>query len=126
MPDSLPRNPCLARFIFDHSCIRRDGSVKHKAFLETRPPHNTSVDAHAVLTRDIHWDIGRKINPQRPLVGAADLPPYAAESTGLSVVHDPKPGMESHCELHGWPDDRMKMIEIAASLAERSVFVGVA
>ena len=116
----------LARFLFDHSCLRSNGTVKHKAFFEKRPPHNTSVDAHNIHTVDIHWDIGRMINPKRPLIGAADLPPGAAESAGLSVVPDPKPGMASHCELHGWPDDKMKMIEISASLADRSVFVSVA
>ena len=118
-------HPCIARFVFDHGCIRADGTVRHGAFLEKRPPHNTSVNAHDIIREDIHWKSGRKINPTRQLVGAADLESAAARSVGLAVVLDPTADDPFHAELRNWPDDKAKRIEMARDLADASIFVPV-
>lgn len=44
----------FARFVFDRSLVRADGSVRWKAFLDKRPPHETSVSAHEVLGRSVN------------------------------------------------------------------------
>lgn len=116
-------HPCIARFIFDHSCVRANGTVRHSAFLEKRPPHNTSVNAHDALCKDIHWASGRRINPTRPLIGAADLESSAAQSTGLDVILDPTADDPFHAELRKWPNDKANRIEIARDLADTSIFV---
>ena len=120
-------SPWLARFIYTRDHIRRDGSVKKGAFLEKRPPHNTSVDAHKVFAEDIHWEAGRKINPSRPLIGAADVASEAVRSLGFAVVRVPSAMNPHHAEIHGWEagedDEKMHRIEKATELADASRFV---
>ena len=114
--------PCLARFIYHRNLVSMQGRVKHKAFLETRPPHNTSVDAHFTPREDIHWDAGRKINTH-PLVGAADMATSDAIQVGFEVAVIPTGINPFHAELQGWPDDKSMRIEKAQQLAAASCFV---
>lgn len=117
-----------ARFVFDGSLVRADGSVRWKAFLDKRPPHETSVNGHEALCRDIHWDEGDLVNPSRQLLGAADLPRDSVLEVGLDVRSAPIPGMPHHAEIFGWPqgDDeeaKLKRIDIATDLAAASTYV---
>ena len=120
-------SPWLARFIYTRDHIRRDGSVKKGAFLEKRPPHNTSVDAHDVFAEDIHWEAGVKINPSRPLIGAADIETESVKALGFSVVASPSEQNLHHAEIRGWEfgddDEKMLRIDKATELADASQFV---
>ena len=120
-------SPWLARFIYTRDHIRRDGSVKKGAFLEKRPPHDTSVDAHEIFAEDIHWEAGVKINPMRPLVGAADIETGTVEALGFSVVASPSEQNLHHAEIRGWElgddDEKMLRIDKATELADASRFV---
>ena len=118
----------LARFVYNRDLIRADGSVKKGVFLEKRPPHNTSVDVHGEFAKDIHWEAGRRINPARPLIGAADIAKSAVVSLGLSVLRTPSAQNPHHGEITGWDqgdDDAEKLsrIDLATELADGSVFV---
>ena len=62
-----------ARFVMDRSLVRADGTVRWKAFLDKRPPHETSVNSHESIGERIHWDEGVLVNPSRILLGAADV-----------------------------------------------------
>lgn len=117
-----------ARFVFDHSLVRADGSVRWKAFLDKRPPHETSVNGHEFLREGIHWNEGELVNPSRMLVGAADLTVESIAATGLEVRSAPLSEMPHHAELFGWPqgDDeeaKLKRIDIATDLASIAVYV---
>lgn len=117
-----------ARFVFDHSLVRADGSVRWKAFLDKRPPHETSVNGHKVLREGIHWNEGELVNPSRALLGAADLAGESIEAAGLGVRSAPLPDMLHHAELFGWPqgddeDTNLKRIDIATDLASIAVYV---
>lgn len=117
-----------ARFVFDSSMIRADGSVRWKAFLDKRPPHETSVSAHKSLRVGIHWNEGSRVNPSRSLLGAADITDKGIEATGLDVRPAPLADMPHHAELIGWPqgddeDAKLQRIDIATDLAIASEFV---
>ena len=118
----------FARFVFDRSLIRADGSVRWKAFLDKRPPHETSVSAHESLRVGIHWGEGAKVNPPRQLLGAADITDEGVKSAGLAVRPAPLADMPHHAELVGWPqggdeDAKLQRIDIATDLADASVYV---
>ena len=126
MSDAIQIPHCVARFLHDRKLIRpSNNTVKHTAFLDKRPGSDTSVDGHQTLCTDIHWDIGRKINPQRPLIGAADLSSDSVAAIGLLVVPDPEPKSDfpSHAELKGWPSDDLARRKIAQQLATASCFI---
>ena len=57
-----------ARFVFDRSLVRSDGTVRWRAFLDKRPPHETSVNGHESVGEGIHWDEGALVNPSRTLL----------------------------------------------------------
>ncbi len=119
-----------ARFVFDHSLVRADGSVRWKAFLDKRPPHETSVNGHEVLREDIHWNEGKMVNPSRMLLGAADLTGESISAADLEVRSAPLPEMPHHAELFGWPqgddeDAKLKRIDIATDLASMAVYVAL-
>ena len=117
-----------ARFVYQRDYIAADGRVKWKAFFDRRPPHNTSVDEHKLKATDIHWDAGAKINPNRPLRGAADIPEHEISRLGFTVLRTPSPLNRYHAEIFGWPAgdtdvDLRECMAKAASLADASVFV---
>ena len=117
-----------ARFVFDRSLIRADGSVRWKTFLDKRPPHATSVNGHETLGVGIHWDEGAAVNPQRSLLGAADLRYGSVAATGLDIHVSPTALMPHHAEITGWPqgDDeeaKLKRIDLATDLAATSIWV---
>lgn len=119
----------LARFVYNRDHIRSDGSVKKGAFMEKRPPHNTSVDMHEVFAEDVHWDAGKRINPTRPLVGAADVQSADVVALGFDVKPLAVPQNAHHAEICGWDrcgaeDEKMFRIEMATELADASRFVG--
>ena len=118
----------FARFVFDRSLVRADGSVRWKAFLDRRPPHETSVSAHESLCVGIHWEEGAKVNPSRQLLGAADITDENVKSAGLAICPAPLADMPHHAELTGWPqgddeDAKLQRIDIATDLAAASVYV---
>ena len=118
----------FARFVFDRSLIRADGSVRWKAFLDKRPPHETSVSAHESLRVGIHWGEGAKVNPSRQLLGAADITEENVKSAGLAIRPAPLADMPHHAELAGWPqgddeDAKLQRIDIATDLADASAYV---
>ena len=118
----------FARFVFDRSLVRADGSVRWKAFLDRRPPHETSVSAHESLRIGIHWDEWMRVNPSRPLLGAADITGEDVKLAGLAVRSTPLAGMPHHAELTGWPqgddeDAKLQRIDLATDLAAASVYV---
>ena len=118
----------FARFVFDRSLVRADGSVRWKAFLDKRPPHETSVSAHESLRVGIHWDEGPRVNPSRPLLGAADITNEDVKSVGLAVRPAPLADMPHHAELVGWPqgddeDAKLQRVDIATDLAGASTYV---
>ena len=118
----------FARFVFDRSLVRADGSVRWKAFLDKRPPHETSVSAHESLRVGIHWDEGAKVNPSRQLLGAADITEENVKSAGLAIRPVPLADMPHHAELTGWPqgddeDAKLQRIDIATDLADASAYV---
>ena len=117
-----------ARFVFDRALVRADGSVRWKAFLDKRPPHETSVNGHEVHCEGIHWDEGEQVNKNRRLLGAADITSKSVEVAGLDVRSAPLLKMPHHAELFGWPqgDDeetKLKRIDIATDLAAAAVYV---
>ena len=117
-----------ARFVFDHSMVRADGSVRWKAFLDKRPPHATSVNGHGALGTGIHWDEGALVNPLRSLLGAADLHSDSVVALDLGIHAAPTALMPHHAEIVGWPqgDDeeaKLKRIDLAIDLAASSVWV---
>ena len=121
----------FARFVFDRSLVRADGSVRWKAFLDKRPPHETSVSAHESLRVGIHWSEGAKVNPSRPLLGAADITEENVKSAGLAIRPAPLADMPHNAELVGWPqgddeDAKLQRIDIATDLADASVYVAKA
>ena len=122
MSDPIP--PFLARFIYHHDLVSSLGRVKYRAFLGSRPPHNTSVDAHGVYCKDIHWEAGRAIN-SRPLLGAADMHTTDVIDIGFEVAVIPTETNPFHAELQGWSDDKSLRIEKARDLADASCFVPV-
>ena len=118
----------FARFVFDRSLVRADGSVRWKAFLDKRPPHETSVSAHESFRVGIHWDEGAKVNPLRPLLGAADITEENVKSAGLAIRPAPLADMPHHAELADWPqgddeDAKLQRIDIATDLADAAVYV---
>ena len=118
----------FARFVFDRSLVRADGSIRWKAFLDKRPPHETSVSAHESLRVGIHWDEGTRVNPARPLLGAADISDNDIKAAGLAVRPAPLADMSHHVELTGWPqgddeDAKLQRIDIATDLADASAYV---
>ena len=118
----------FARFVFDRSLVRADGSVRWKAFLDKRPPHETSVSAHESLRVGIHWGEGAKVNPSRQLLGAADITNGNVKSSGLAIRLAPLADMPHHAELTGWPqgddeDAKLQRIDIATDLADASTYV---
>lgn len=121
MSDSLP---FLARFIYHHDYVTSQNRVRYRAFLESRPPHNTSVDAHSIFRDDIHWEAGRLINTHH-LLGAADVSTSAVTGIGFKVVAVPTASNPFHAELQGWPDDKSMRIDKARDLADASCFVPV-
>ena len=122
MPD-----PAFARFVFDHSLVRADGSVRWKAFLDKRPPHETSVNAHESLGIGIHWNEGMEVNPSRVLLGAADITGESVATIGLSIKAVPLSNMPHHAEIAGWPlgddeDTKLRRIDLATDLAISSTY----
>ena len=118
----------FARFVFDRSLVRADGTVRWKAFLDKRPPHETSVSAHESLRVGIHWGEGAKVNPSRQLLGAADITDGNVKSAGLAIRPAPLADMPHHAELAGWPqgddeDAKLQRIDIATDLADTSEYV---
>ena len=118
----------FARFVFDRSLVRADGSIRWKAFLDKRPPHETSVSAHESLRVGIRWNEWTKVNPSRPLLGAADIADENVKSVGLAIRPAPLADMPHHAELAGWPqgddeDAKLQRIDIATDLAAASVYV---
>ena len=118
----------FARFVFDRSLVRADGSVRWKVFLDKRPPHETSVSAHEALRVGIHWEEGARVNPSRPLLGAADITEEIVKSAGLAMRPAPLADMPHHVELTGWPqgddeDAKLQRIDIATDLADASSYV---
>ena len=117
-----------ARFVMDRSLLRADGTVRWKAFLDKRPPHETSVNSHESIGEGIHWDEGVLVNPSRTLLGAADILVASIATVGLDVRAAPVPGMPHHAEIFGWPqgddeDAKLKRIDLATDLAAESVYV---
>ena len=117
-----------ARFVMDRSLVRADGTIRWKAFLDKRPPHETSVNSHGSIGEGIHWDEGVLINPSRTLIGAADILVASVVTVGLDVRAAPVPGMPHHAEIFGWPqgddeDAKLKRIDLATDLAAESVYV---
>ena len=117
-----------ARFVFDRSMVRADGSVRWKAFLDKRPPHATSVNGHDALGAGIHWDEGALANPSRSLLGAADLHFDSVAAIDLGIRAAPTALMPHHAEITGWPqgDDeeaKLKRIDLATDLAASSAWV---
>ena len=117
-----------ARFVMDRSLVRADGTIRWKAFLDKRPPHETSVNSHGSIGEGIHWDEGVLINPSRTLIGAADILVTSVVTVGLDVRAAPVPGMPHHAEIFGWPqgddeDAKLKRIDLATDLAAESVYV---
>ena len=117
-----------ARFVFDRSLVRSDGTVRWRAFLDKRPPHETSVNGHESVGEGIHWDEGALVNPSRTLIGAADLSQDSISTVGLDVRAAPISGMMHHAELIGWPqgddeDAKLKRIDLATDLATASFYV---
>ena len=117
-----------ARFVFDRSLVRSDGTVRWRAFLDKRPPHETSVNGHESVGEGIHWDEGALVNPPRTLIGAADLSQDSISTVGLDVRAAPISGMMHHAELIGWPqgddeDAKLKRIDLATDLATASFYV---
>ena len=117
-----------ARFGFDRSMVRADGSVRWKAFLDKRPPHATSVNGHDALGAGIHWDEGALVNPSRSLLGAADLHFDSVAAIDLGIRAAPTALMPHHAEITGWPqgDDeeaKLKRIDLATDLAASSSWV---
>ena len=117
-----------ARFVFDRSLVRSDGTVRWRAFLDKRPPHETSVNGHESVGEGIHWDEGALVNPSRTLIGAADLSQDSISTVGLDVRAAPISGMMHHAELIGWPqgddeDAKLTRIDLATDLATASFYV---
>ena len=117
-----------ARFVFDRSLVRSDGTVRWRAFLDKRPPHETSVNGHESVGEGIHWDEGALVNPSRTLIGAADLSQDSISTVGIDVRAAPISGMMHHAELIGWPqgddeDAKLKRIDLATDLATASFYV---
>ena len=117
-----------ARFVFDRSLVRSDGTVRWRTFLDKRPPHETSVNGHESVGEGIHWDEGALVNPSRTLIGAADLSQDSISTVGLDVRAAPISGMMHHAELIGWPqgddeDAKLKRIDLATDLATASFYV---
>ena len=117
-----------ARFVMDRSLVRADGTMRWKAFLDKRPPHETSVNSHESIGEGIHWDEGVLVNPSRTLLGAADILVESIATVGLDVRAAPVPGMPHHAEIFGWPqgddeDAKLKRIDLATDLAAESVYV---
>ena len=117
-----------ARFVLDRSLVRADGTVRWKAFLDKRPPHETSVNNHESIGVGIHWNEGDLVNPSRTLLGAADLHLDSIVALGLDVRLVPVPGMPHHAEIFGWPqgddeDIKLKRIDLATDLAAASVYI---
>jgi hypothetical protein len=116
-----------ARFVLDRSLVRADRTVRWKAFLDKRPPHETSVNSHESMGVGIHWDEGNLVNPSRTLLGAADLLLDSIVSLGLGIRLAPVPGMPHHAEIFGWPqgddeDVKLKRIDLATDLATVSTY----
>ena len=117
-----------ARFVMDRSLVRADGTMRWKAFLDKRPPHETSVNSHESIGEGIHWDEGVLVNPSRTVLGAADILVASVATVGLDVRAAPVPGMPHHAEIFGWPqgddeDAKLKRIDLATDLAAESVYV---
>lgn len=117
----------FARFVFDRSLVRADGSVRWRAFLDKRPPHETSVNAHEALGVGIHWNEGMEVNPTRVLLGAADITGESVAAIGLSVKAAPLLNMPHHAEISGWPlgddeDTKLRRIDLATDLAIASTY----
>ena len=117
-----------ARFVFDRSLVRADGTVRWRTFLDKRPPHDTSVNGHESVGVGIHWEEGAFVNPSRALVGAADLSRDSINAIDLDVRMMPVSGMPHHAEIFGWPqgddeDAKLKRIDLATDLAAASAYV---
>src|SRR5438046_1693154 len=108
-PNNVPavaHDELLARFIFQRSHYRQDGSVKQDAFM---PPANLelSVTRHLLATESEIWTVGRQIGVKRKITlhGRADAS-TSALLPRLSVVAAPINGNPNHANVLGWPADK--------------------
>lgn len=126
------RNLWLSRFVSGkkiNDWIRPNGRIKKTAFLETRPPYMTSMDAHREFG-DIHWRVGRRIcKKEGGIEGTAEIHGDEVRNVGLDFrwvwsVQNPI----FHMGLTGWPkegtaDQLTIRNDYATDLAAASVFV---
>ena len=123
-------NTVSSRFVFDKRLLHADGTLHWRTYFDKRPPHATSVNLHDVVGKDIHWEEGFKIAPDRNMIGAADIENSKVEKIGLQICHDPVKDMPHHAELRGWrqgddEESEQSRRDMAIDLALSSEFIFV-
>jgi hypothetical protein len=119
----VDNNERLARYVFENSYYRADGSAKPKAF---HPDGDNVVSMYRVdgLSRAEVLALGDERVAglrQKPLLGHIEIVAASVREVGLDVVdREPPP---RHAEIIGFPDARELQISKAQELAARASYL---
>jgi len=114
----------LSRFVLKKDWYRSsDNSVKYAAFLPNPKNGETSVFRISGISDKEVWDIGNREvakDPNRPILGRADISASNALARGLEVLTNEPP--ERHANIVGWPGEKSKQKLLALELAAEAHF----
>ena len=114
----------LSRFVLKKDWFRpSDNSVRYAAFLPNPKNGETSVFRISGISDKEVWDIGNREvakDPNRPILGRADISASNAVAKGLEVLPCEPP--ERHANIIGWPEEKSKQKLFALELAAEARF----
>ncbi len=115
-------NELVARFIFDGSKIRANGTPKPECFLPNPQNMTTSVTRHDGLTEADLWKIGFDVGQQggRAVKGRSDVAVHVIWSEALAIEPDPTPSNPNHANIVAWPSEKHQQKRIAQAIALRA------
>jgi hypothetical protein len=126
-PENVPEvapDENLARYIFFHSHVRQDNSVKADAFMPP-PDRELSVTRHLFALEQELWDVGQAVASAsgRSLQGRADVGATICTVQSLAVRAAPAGGNPNHAHVLNWPSDKPAQKIIAQQIAAAAKYV---
>jgi hypothetical protein len=115
---------CLTRYVIEKSYRRKDGTVRHNAFMPSVSNKELSVFRISNLLQNVIWDLGKHYvaNPRKKsLLGRADIFAFHIFDKGLKIRPENHPHI-LHANIVDWPNEREEQRMIAVELASEANF----
>lgn len=110
----------VARFVFERSKIRQDGSPKPGVFEPERHPETgtfeTSVCGLNGVTDERLWFLGRTVRSDKEAIAAIEIKVAKVNAVGLECRTAPTDHFSEHGVIVGWSDEKSVRMSVQQQL----------